>query len=118
LDMTASKPYARIAITLPQADLASADRLAALQDRSRSWIIAEAVRRYAAEFAAAEASPPLGASRHAQLVRDAALTAEQRVHEAERVAAVGVADPASWETPRRFGSFDDFLEWQRAQAAR
>ena len=42
-----STPYARISITLPAEDLAAADRLAAQQDRSRSWIVAEAIRRYA-----------------------------------------------------------------------
>ncbi len=114
--MSPGSPYARIAITIPHLDLASADRLAALQDRSRSWIIAEAVRRYAAEFAEAESVADLGASRHAQLVRDVSLTAEQRVHEAQLVTAIGVAHPAALDEPHRFGSFDDFLRWRRSQA--
>jgi hypothetical protein len=38
--MPKRKLYARIAITLPDADLAAADRLARAQDRSRSWIVA------------------------------------------------------------------------------
>jgi hypothetical protein len=46
--MPRKSPYARIAITLPQADLAAADQLARDQDRRRSWIIAEAIRQYAA----------------------------------------------------------------------
>ena len=112
--MTAKRPFAKIAITLPEADLAAADRLAALQDRSRSWIIAESVRRYAAACDAAEAATVLGASRHEQVRRDVVLTAQQRVHDAERVAAIGAAAAASFEQPQRFGSFDDFLAWRRA----
>jgi len=46
--MPKSKRYARIAITLPEQDLAAADRMALAKDRSRSWIVAEAIRRYAA----------------------------------------------------------------------
>ena len=119
--MTAPRRYAKIAITLPEADLASADRLAALQDRSRSWIIAESVRRYAAEFDADRAAAPLGASRLEQLRPDLAPTAHQRVHEADGVAALSAvalsaAPDGAWERPQRFGSFDDFLAWRRATA--
>jgi hypothetical protein len=45
-------------MTLPQSELAAVDRLAAAQDRWHSWIVAEAIRRYAAtEDAPAQASP-------------------------------------------------------------
>ena len=115
--MTTKRPFAKIAITLPAADLASADRLAALQDRSRSWIIAEAVRRYAAEFGAADPASTLGASRHEQLARDLGLTAHERVHDAEDVAAMGASNATLFEQPRRFASFDDFLAWRRAKGA-
>ena len=112
--MTAKRPFAKIAITLPEADLEAADRLAALQDRSRSWVIAESVRRYVAACDAAESASALGASRHEQLRRDLELTAHQRVHDAEGRAAKSNAATASFEQPRRFGSFDDFLMWRRA----
>ena len=115
--MTKKRPFAKIAITLPEADLAAADRLAALQDRSRSWIIAESVRRYVAECDAAEPESALGASRQEQVRRDLALTAHQRVHDAERIAAIGATAAASFEQPRRFGSFDDFLTWRHSAAA-
>ena len=114
--MPSREPYARIAITLPQADLATADRLAAVQDRSRSWIIAEALRRYAAAFPSADSPSLLGASRHAQLLRDASLSAEARVHEAEGVTVVGAATPQSLEVPLRFTSFDEFLRWRHAHS--
>ncbi len=75
--MSKNSPYARIAITLPHNDLAAADRLAAQHDRSRSWIVAEAIRRYAAEAVeAVEAvafASQLGKSRTLQLRADAAL---------------------------------------------
>jgi uncharacterized nucleotidyltransferase DUF6036/ribbon-helix-helix CopG family protein len=79
------RPYSRIAITLPATELAAADRLAKAQDRSRSWIIAEAIRRYAAS---AEPEPPratgLGPYRLEQLKADFSLTPEQRVLAAQR----------------------------------
>lgn len=83
LDMSKPTPYARIAITLPPRDLAAADRLARLQDRSRSWIIAEAVRRYAAAAEAPASRPGLGGYRRDQLIRDLALTPDGRVRAAE-----------------------------------
>lgn len=97
-------PYARIAITLPQADLAAADRLAAAQDRSRSWIIAEALRRYAAEVAGTQPGEPLDEGRRAQLARDAALTPSERVRIAEAVArqADGVEGPVVYATYAEF----------------
>ena len=93
------RPYARIAITLPAPDLAAADRLAKAQDRSRSWIIAEAIRRYAA---GSEPEPPrtpgLGPYRLEQLKADLALSPEQRIRAAQRTLLVNkylgrVAEP-------------------------
>lgn len=111
--MSKNPPYARIAITLPEADLAAADRLAQKLDRSRSWVIAEALRR----FAAASIEPPpateLGASRRAQLHRDLALSPEERVHAAEETLEVSSRIGA----PRIFSHYDDFLAWQRAEGA-
>jgi hypothetical protein len=125
--------YARIAITLPAPDLATADRIARAQDRPRSWIIAEAVRRYArapesglpsargrdslASTLPAEAAG-LGSSRRAQLVADLRLTAEQRVRAAEQTAR---ATPR----PRRaavrrvivFDRYEDYLNWKRVEGA-
>jgi predicted transcriptional regulator len=61
--MTPRKSYARIAITLPPEDLVAADRLAEELDRSRSWVIAEAVRQFVAAQAAS--AHVLDASRQA-----------------------------------------------------
>lgn len=111
--MSSNGHYARIAITLPAADLAAADRMAKQQDRSRSWIVAEAVRRYAAAVDGERASPHLDDSRRAQLHRDLALTADQRVRQAEETSRI--ADAAG--EPQRFASFDEFMAWQRASGA-
>ncbi len=46
--MSRKTKYARVAITIPEQDLAAADELARDRDRSRSWIISEAVREYIA----------------------------------------------------------------------
>jgi len=111
--MKSEHPYARIAITLPPEDLAAADRLAAALDRSRSWVIAEALRQFVAAQGAGPL-PPLDASRRAQLQRDMALSPSQRVGEAERTQVL----PLAPGEPRRFAHYDDFVAWRRAQKDR
>jgi predicted transcriptional regulator len=133
--MSTTKHYARIAITLPTKDLASADRLARTQDRSRSWIVAEAIRRYAAESegrpvqatdtagSAAAATTPaiqsgLGASRLAQLTRDLQLTPEARVLAAEET----LRQTGMPRRPRRhqllaFDRYEEFLDWKKTRNA-
>lgn len=108
--MRKSTPYARIAITLPEDDLAAADRLAQELDRSRSWVIAEAIRRFAASAETLPATD-LGASRREQLRRDLALSPDERVHAAEETLKTSSRIGA----PRIFSHFDDFLAWQRAE---
>ncbi|MEQ1691943.1 MAG: ribbon-helix-helix protein, CopG family [Gemmatimonas sp.] len=108
--MTNRTTFARIAITLPAADLAAADRLAKQQDRSRSWIVAEAIRRYADTVTDGVIQRDLGDARRAQLRRDLALTAEERVREAEETQRLAERVTA----PTAFSSFDDFLAWQRS----
>lgn len=120
----AKKPrYAKIAITIPEDDLAAADALARERDRSRSWVISEAVRRYMADPAraleATAPSPGIGALRRAQLVADLRLTPEQRVLAAERTAR---ATPAR-KRPRGqrvigFDRYEDYLEWKYGEDIR
>jgi len=117
--MPPRQPFAKIAITLPTEDLASADRLAAEQDRSRSWIIAEALRQYVAR-----ASPPgqqvaLDDSRHEQLRRDMTLTPLERIQAAEATLRIVGRSPAapSENEPLFFEDFDAFLAWNRERAA-
>jgi hypothetical protein len=126
--MSKPKRYARIAITLPATDLAAADRLARRQDRSRSWIVAEAIRRYATLESEQTASPAgvsdtpesrtsgLGSSRLAQLRQDLALTPEQRVRAADETLRLSELRARS-RTHRlqMFDRFEDYLERKRQQ---
>ena len=112
--MPRGKPFARIAITLPAEELAAADRLAAAQDRSRSWIVAEAVRRYVREQDTPTDGVDLGASRREQLRRDLALSPLERVRAAEEgVRIVGLLSNRPVHEPLFFPSFDAFLTWTR-----
>lgn len=105
---------AKIAITIPSEDLAAADALATKLGRSRSWVLSEALRRFVAHE---RLSHELDASRAAQLRRDLALTAEERVREAEReLAHVGETTPTRFEQPLRFANYDDFVAWRRSRS--
>lgn len=141
--MPKTRLYARIAITLPERDLAAADRLARSHDRSRSWIVAEAIRRYAAaegstpaaapraegaERGAAEGDPGtaaapvgregLGASRLAQLTRDLQLTPEERVLAAEETLSQTGASRPRRHHVLAFARYGDFLDWKKGRDAR
>lgn len=117
--MPEAPPYARIAITLPPETLRAADELAARSDRSRSWIIAEAIRQYASRLgvtsAADDPAAAIGASRLEQLRRDAALSPAARVYESESISAIGQAPDRPTE-PRTFGSYHAFQEWLAQRA--
>ena len=110
--------YSRIAITIPADDLAAADAIAHERQRSRSWVIAEAVRRYAAEPAPAPPTftPGLGPLRLAQLAADLRLTPEQRVRAAEQTARA--SRPRNAVHAQRVIGFDnlnDYLAWKRLE---
>ncbi len=100
-------------MTIPPDVLRRADRIAKREGRSRSWVLAEAVRHL--EEPAPAKPPRLDDSRRVQLEADLAMTPTERVAAAERTAR---------EVPtRRYGSlfvsferFEDFLEWKRAEA--
>ncbi len=115
--MPKTQRFARIAITLPARDLAEADRLALRYDRSRSWIVAESIRRYAAEEAATGVWPKktgLGDSRRAQLASDLALTPEQRVRAAEEtVRLTELRTKSRTHQLAAFDRYEDFLDWKR-----
>lgn len=134
--MPTAKYYARIAITLPPRDLAAADKLARALDRSRSWIVAEAIRRFAAapgtlpardgsateddgSSAARLATPGLGASRLAQLTHDLTLTPEARVLAAEAtLLQAGAPQRARRHHVLAFDRYEDFLDWKKFRDVR
>lgn len=112
--MPSKRPYARIAITLPPADLKAADRLARQLDRSRSWVFAEALRRFAEDEAAAGEGRRLDRSRRAQLTRDLALSPAERVAIAESgKIAVRRKSEAAANAPMAFTSHAAFRRWRK-----
>ena len=115
--MPRKAPFAKIAITLPQQDLAAADRLASEHDRSRSWIIAEALRQYVARTEGTHTGATLDPSRLEQVRRDLTLTPLQRILASEEsVQVVGRSPDARADgTPLRFDDFNAFAEWRRGR---
>jgi len=116
----------RISITIPEELIVAADQRADALDRSRSWVLVEALRQYLAEPVASVREPEvryvagLGPSRTAQLEADLRLTPEERVLEAERTLLV---DEAQGRPPTRdrlltFDRYEDYLEWKRREAVR
>ena len=128
--MSKKPPIVRISITIPANLLEAADRLADELDRSRSWVIGEAVRRWSSGSTAAESAatvrepaeapyvahrPGLGESRLAQLRADLAMSVDARVLAAEEVTRVDRLTRPS--TPRHqltfFDRFEDYLAWKK-----
>lgn len=124
--MRRSVPLARTSLTLPQPQLDAADQLAARLDRSRSWVFAEAIRRWAepareqasgivpAALKAAPASPPPATIEPAAALR-ASPAARLRMAQ-ELVAAFRRAHPR----PTRlqiiaFESQQDFHAWKGSE---
>lgn len=119
----------RISITLPRDVLAAADRRARELDRSRSWLIVEALRSYLAAAPAAvrepaapahgAVTPGLGPQRQAQLESDLRLTPERRVRAAEENARL--AERVRRRPPLNrviaFERYEDYLDWSRREAA-
>jgi hypothetical protein len=126
--------YSRISITIPEPLLIAADRRAKELDRPRSWVVAAALRAYltgesrpsagpttnrvrepAPPYAAAP-RPGLGPSRLAQLEADLALTAEERVRDAERTArAVPTRAQPAVARILVFDRYEDYLDWKRRE---
>jgi predicted transcriptional regulator len=116
----------RVTCTVPSDVLKAADRVAGRLDRSRSWVVTEAVRRLVAEpEAIAGASPaaaaPQGlrrafrAAEQARLTSDLALTPAERVRISEEIARIA---PATRRRPQRgrvlqFDTYEDYLDWKR-----
>lgn len=127
------KPFARISITLPAEVLRAADREAKRVGRSRSWVIAEAIRRGlpaegVAEGGAAPAAvrapavretaphpyatdvPGLDPFRKEQLRRDLELTPAERLLASDDAVRLGeLAHPRP--ALRQVIFFDDYLEY-------
>lgn len=119
------KPFARIAITLPQEVLAAADREARRLDRSRSWIIAEAIRRFEQPAAVRETAWSPYATSLAEQARTRHLRAQadlspgeclQRAEELLQLAPPRRGSPAKQVIG--FSHWDDFARWKASQRIR
>jgi hypothetical protein len=123
-------PFARISITLPRDVLAAADRRARALDRSRSWLISDAIRAYVpgspspvhvpATPPSGVASPGLGPQRLAQLESDLGLTPEQRIRAAQETARLGERVRRTGGRAHRvlaFERYEDYVDWKRTADA-
>jgi predicted transcriptional regulator len=118
---------ARATITIPRDLLDAADRRATKLDRSRSWVLVDALRTYLREDTASGAAVRepaaqyvvgLGPSRQAQLEADLRITAEERARIAEETARVG---DLRRRVARRsqvisFERLEDFYAWEKLEA--
>lgn len=121
---------ARISITLPRDVVAAADRRAAELDRSRSWVVVEALRGYLGRPAGgvwkvAEPSRPpnevsqVADARRRHLESDLSLLPAERLRRAEELGRLARRGRG---TSRRhqvigFESYEDFHEWKKARLA-
>ncbi|MFN2317508.1 MAG: ribbon-helix-helix domain-containing protein [Gemmatimonadales bacterium] len=106
-------PHARISLTMPPEVLAEADRMAGELDRSRSWVISEAIRRLAepTPIPAPIRSLP-GDARLAQLKADLTMTPEERVRSGEETAGGHpVPRPDRHDRLLAFTRFEDYQTW-------
>ena len=122
----------RISITIPEGLVRAADELAQGLDRSRSWVLVDALRRHlvgearpaarVAESVAPHRVPPrgIGEQRRAQLLADLELTPEERVKEAERTARVSelLYPKHRLDCILTFDTYEDYLEWDRHEGLR
>src|SRR5207248_524377 len=123
--------FTRVSITLPRDVLAAADRRARTLDRSRSWLIVEALRAYLATPASSsarvrESDGPVYAVREVADARRQHLAADLKRSPAERLQrAEQLARLARQVRPRGgrrqqvigFDSYEDFYEWKKAHLA-
>ncbi len=128
--------FARISITLPEPVLAAADKLAKRLDRSRSWVIAEAIRRFGGEGLPAAAPSPgvvretitnpyaphlqeIAQANERRLRADLAVTPETRVRQAEEVLRLGqmVRPPRARAQIIGFDSYEDYYQWKTTHRA-
>ena len=118
----------RISITLPRDVLQAADRRARQLDRSRSWVIVEAVRAYLALPTNAprqvrEADGPVYAveevaeARRRHLATDLARSPAERLRRAEELARVARQRRRGRGLRHQvigFDTYEDFYEWKKA----
>lgn len=125
-------PLERISITIPKDVLEATDRRAAELDRSRSWVVVDALRRYMGSVGVGrsegqparlvrEVAPILyvagevAEARLRHLRAELALTPSERLRRAEELGSL--ARQAQHRGRRQqaigFESYEDFYEWKK-----
>lgn len=110
-----SKPLERVTCTLPRELVKAADSEARRLSRSRSWVVADALRcRLTASIGSPEAAA-FEEARRSQRQADLRLTPSERVRAAEELAELAFASRAR---PRRkqviiFEGLEDYFDWKR-----
>lgn len=127
--MSKREVLSRISITIPADVLKAADRIARRLDRSRSWVLGEAVRRWSDE---AQVVPPvavvreptvapyaanlqrLDENRLEQLKSDMAMSVDDRVRAAEEANHLDrlLRPPCRGLKLTFFEKFEDYLDWK------
>ena len=131
LRMTKRSRLSRITITLPTALLQAADKLAKQLDRSRSWVVAEGLRKFtggtevlrsAQDRVAEETRVPyraigLGEYRRQQLEADLKLTPEERIRAAEQLTRLATRMRPPRKTNRiiAFDSYEEYADWKERE---
>ncbi len=130
-------PLTRISITVPKDLVTAADRRARELDRSRSWVVAEALRAWLRgrerppsvrepEPVAYAARPPetpvnvaaeVAAARRRHLAAELALPPAERLRRAEELARLARAARPRGRRAQVIGfdSYEDFYEWKKAR---
>jgi ribbon-helix-helix CopG family protein len=114
----------RITITLPRDLLAAADGRAKRLDRSRSWVVVEALRAFVTtepavvrEPVARHAVQEVADARRRHLAADLRLPPAERLRRAEELGRLARA--AQRRRPRQqiiaFDSYEDYYEWRKTR---
>jgi predicted transcriptional regulator len=119
--MPRKRRYARISITLPRDVLAAADQHAEALDRSRSWVIAEAIKGYRAASERATGEMPGAAevaeARQRHLLADLRLTPGERLRRAAGLLRLAPTARRPRAQIIGFDSHEEFAAWKQARRA-
>lgn len=114
----------RITITLPEDLLAAADARAKRVDRSRSWVVVEALRdgltsgaTAVREPVAADAAREVADARRRHLATDLRLPPAERLQRAEELGRLARAAQrrGSRQQVIAFDSYEDYYEWRKTR---
>ncbi len=125
---------ARISVTVPRSLVVAADRRARELERSRSWVVAEALRRHLqSDYADQPAGPrPHGVreaaphpyagaevaeARRRHLAAELALSPAARLHRAEELGRLARQSQGRGRRQQIIGfdSYEDYYQWKRAR---